>query len=181
MVALGSCCFKYKRKAEHLNKSKFAGEHHEQVPSDQTNDQFNDESNTYESINEDNMICNGMFIRSIIRSELGNQDDIYLTVEQDVSSSSDSVVDLADSVNNDYLNPYQHMIEVDMHGYLLLESESTPKLEEISPEGSTSRMADQPSGNDCFQTTDTNPVTKGPLMTTKLEHFKNREEEQSKF
>ncbi|XP_071128027.1 uncharacterized protein [Mytilus edulis] len=46
MVALASCCFKYKRKAEHLNKSKFPGIHHEQVPSDQTNDQFNDESNT---------------------------------------------------------------------------------------------------------------------------------------
>ncbi|XP_071128026.1 uncharacterized protein [Mytilus edulis] len=166
IVALGSCCFKYKRKAEHLNKSKFPGTHHEQVPADPTSDQFNDESNTYESINEDNMICNVTFIRDIVRSEDINQDDIYLTVEQDISSSSDSVGDLADSVNNDYLNPYQHMIEVDMHGYLLLEGESTQKLVEISPEGSASRMADPPSGKDCFQTTDTKPLTIGVHMAT---------------
>ncbi|XP_063415162.1 uncharacterized protein LOC134697066 [Mytilus trossulus] len=181
MVALASCCFKYKRKAEHLNKSKFPGTHHEQVPSDQTNDQFDDESNTYESINEDNMICNGTFIRSIIGSENINHDDIYLTVEQDVSGSLYSEEDLADAVNNDYLNPYQHIIEVDVHGYRLLESESNQKLVEISPESSASRMADPPSGKDCFQTTDTNPLTIGVLMTTNSGNFKDREEKQSKF
>ncbi|XP_052089508.1 uncharacterized protein LOC127726241 [Mytilus californianus] len=181
MVALGSCCFKYKRKAEHLNKSKSPGTHHEQVPSDQTNVQFNDESSTYESINEDNMICNDTFIRSIIRDEHVNQDDIYLTVDQDVSSSSYSEGDVVDSPNDDYLNPYQQMIEVDVHGYHRLEGESTQKMVEISPGSSASRIADLLNGNDCFQTTDTKPLTIGLLMTTKSENFKNREEKQSKF
>ncbi|CAC5378205.1 unnamed protein product [Mytilus coruscus] len=185
MVALASCCFKYKRKAEHLNKSKSPGTHHEQEPSDQTNVQFNDESSTYESINEDNMICNDTFIRSIIRSEHVDQDEIYLTVDQDVSSCSYSERDVADSSNDDYLNPYQPMIEVDVHGYRLLEGESTQNLEEISPGSSASRMADPPRGNEFFQTADTKQVSKpqtiGLLMTTKSENLKDREKKQSKF
>lgn len=164
MVALASCCFKYKRKSENLNKSKSQMTQHAQLSSDQTNINFIDESSAYESINEDNMINNELFIRSVIRSEHVNHDDIYLTVDQDVSSCSISDGDVVESPDDDYLNPYQSMIEVDEHGYRVLEIGSTQNSKEISSGSSSNIMSDTPNGNDCFQNVETKQVSEPLTM-----------------
>lgn len=164
MVALASCCFKYKRKSENLNKSKSQMTQHAQLSFDQTNINFIDESSAYESINEDNMINNELFIRSVIRSEHVNHDDIYLTVDQDVSSCSISDGDAVESPNDDYLNPYQSMIEVDHHGYRLLAIGPTQNPREISLGSSASMMSDTQNGNDCFQNIESKQVSTPSTM-----------------
>ncbi|CAG2194050.1 unnamed protein product [Mytilus edulis] len=158
MVALASCCFKYKRKSENLNKSKSQITQLAQLSSDQTNISFIDESSAYESINEDNMINNELFIRSVIRSEHVNCDDIYLTVDEDASSCSISDGDVVESPNDDYLNPYQSMIEVDEHGYRLLAIGPTQNSKEIPSGRSANMMSDSPKVNVCFQNAETKQV-----------------------
>ncbi|VDI47597.1 Hypothetical predicted protein [Mytilus galloprovincialis] len=143
MVALASCCFKYKRENVHLNKSRTPRTHRDRVSSERSNAQYirNNES-AYDLIDEDNMIGNETLMRSIIRDEYVNQSITtnVAIVDEDVSSDTYSGGDVADPPNDDYLNPYQPMIEVDIHCYRLLESESTPKSKEIFERRSESRI-----------------------------------------
>lgn len=155
MVALASCCVKYKWKAKLANKPRSQRTHHDQVSSIQTNVPFNNESNIYDSIDEDSM--NSI----IIRSEYVNQAETRFsgTVDQDGSRSSISEGDVADSHNDDYLNPYQPMVEVDVHGYRFLAVESTQKSDEISSGSSINGMFGSPRGKNNNKSADAKQIS----------------------
>lgn len=143
MVALGSCCFKYKRKAEHLYHSRSRRTHHQQVSSERPNVQHSrDDESTYDLIDEDNMIHDHTFIRSATSHEHVDQAATIHseTVDQDVSSNSYSEGNVEDPSNEDYLNPYQAMIEVDLHSYQKLTNETGNQFEEILPENPESSV-----------------------------------------
>lgn len=140
---------KNRRTTEHLNISKRSTPHHVQVSSDQADIQFNNDSSIYDSIDEDNMICNNTLRRSTIRLEHVNQAE----VDQDVSSSSYFEVDVTDPSNEGQLDPYQPIPESDVHGFWLSTKESIPHPVKISLESSEKGTSDALSVNNRSKST----------------------------
>ncbi|CAC5378209.1 MEGF10_11 [Mytilus coruscus] len=142
IFALASCCLKNKRKVDNLNKSRPPRTQHDQVSSDRTNVQFDNESNAYDSIEEDKLKCNG-------RSEHTNEVEIIFStiVNLDVSSTSYNEGVATDPSKEEYSNTCQSMIEADVHGYRHSAGESTQKSKELSSERSTKSMVDARKGN----------------------------------
>ncbi|XP_052089502.1 uncharacterized protein LOC127726236 [Mytilus californianus] len=148
MVALGSCCFKYKRKAEHLYKSR-PRTNHDQTSPERSDVQYrrNNES-VYDLIDEDNMIGDETLIHSATRSGRVIQTrTTHSVVDQDGSSSSHSEGDVIDPFSEGYLNPYQPMIEVDLHGYRTLSDDTTHKSEKLSSGNSESSICSADKAN----------------------------------
>lgn len=131
IFALASRCFKNKGKVENLNKSRYRRTQHGQVSSDRTNVQFDNESNAYDSIEEDKLKCDS-------RSEHTNDvENIFPTISDlDVNSSSYIEGDPADLSKEEYSSACQSMTEVDFYGYCHTVDESTQNTRKSSSERS---------------------------------------------
>lgn len=83
IFAIASRCLKNKRNVDNLNKSSYRRTQRDQVSSDRKNVQFDNESNAYDSIEEDKLKCDR-------RSEHTNDvDNICSTIiDLDLNSSS---------------------------------------------------------------------------------------------
>lgn len=143
LFALASCCFKYKREAEHLYKSRSQRTHHDQVSAEHENVQYNhNDESVYDLIDEENMVDDDTINNSEKSHEhIDQSENRHSATVEDYSSGSHSEEDVTDPSNEGYLNPYQPMIEVDLHGYQTLELEIRNQSEEISPGNLGSRIS----------------------------------------
>lgn len=133
---------KNKRKVDNLNKSRYRRTQHSQVSSDRTNVQFDNESNAYDSIEEDELKCDR-------RSEHTNDvENIFSTISDlDVNSSSYIERDPTDLSKEEYLSACQAMTEVDFYGYCHSVDESTQNTRKLSSERSSKSLINEPKRN----------------------------------
>lgn len=142
IFALASRCLKNKSKVDNLNKSSYRRRQRDQVSSDRTIVQFDNESNAYDSIEEDKLNCDR-------RSEHTNDvENIFSTIiDPDVNSSSYNERDPTDLPKEEYLSECQSMTEVEFYGYCHAVDESTQTTRELSSERSTKSLVDEPKRN----------------------------------
>ncbi|XP_071128029.1 uncharacterized protein [Mytilus edulis] len=133
MIALASFCFKYKRKVEQLYKSRSRRIHHDQASSEKANVQYSrNNEGGYDVIDEGDMIDDAFFSRSKTSHEQNDPARIrqYASVNQGRSSSS-YTEDVCKTLGDGYLNPYQPIIEADVHAYRTLADETTDTSRKI--------------------------------------------------
>lgn len=142
MVALGSCCFKYKRKAEHLYKLRLPRTNRDQTSPEQSNVQYSrNHESVYDLIDEDNMIGDETLMHSATGGgHVIQTRTMHSNVDSDGSSSSHSESEAINSISEGYLNPYQPMVEVDLHGYRTLSKDTTHNSEKLSSGNSESSV-----------------------------------------
>lgn len=141
MIGLASFCFKYKLKAEQLYKSRSRRTHNQQVSSERANVQYSRTNDGgYDVIDEGNMIDDDIFKRSVTSHEHNDLQRIrlYASVNQGRSSSSYLEDDVTKTLGDGYLNPYQPIIEADVHAYRTLGDETKSTAGMIASENSGS-------------------------------------------
>lgn len=129
IITLAACCLKFKRKADRLYKLQSRRTQHDQVPLEHENVQSNIEG-AYDLIDEETMIVAETLSRAEPSEGMNQRGGRQsATVNQERSSSSNSEGDISNSSSEGYLNPYQPVIEVDVHDYETLADENTMSKE----------------------------------------------------
>ncbi|CAC5407957.1 unnamed protein product [Mytilus coruscus] len=133
IMALGSCCLKYKRKAANFHNSRFPRIHNNIAAVERENIRRNNE-NANDLIDENTMIDNRTLIRIVTSTEYVNQAGMRYsaTVDKDWISGSFSFSDedVSEPANEGFSNSYLSMTEVDIHP--TLPNETTQNFENIS-------------------------------------------------
>lgn len=141
MIGLASFCFKYKRKAEQLYKSRSRRQNTQEVSTERANVQYSrNNDGGYDVIDEGNMIDDNIFSRSVTSHDHKDIERIrlYASVNQGRSSSSYLEDDVTKPLGDGYLNPYQPIVESDVHAYRTLGDETKRTAGMIASENSGS-------------------------------------------